>query len=242
MTMDAKLKDTINTVVRLCNENAEFGSELRKQLGVSSSSDIRDDVKAIREALGIRANNSISYNFIEGEKYQRVRDQLLIDNLRMENAALDLSKDENERFYVFCINAFYQIENIVNYYFHSLYPDINTLLDVIEKSTSEDKNETTGKSYNFQRNKQKECKTVGDIDMMYKLNATCNILFPGDKLTKIIFSQLRQVRNEGEHRCMVIMAEHDENNTLYKFFKKNTFNSIRIALIRLVNAIKEAVK
>ena len=50
------------------------------------------------------------------------------------------------------------------------------------------------------------------------------------------------MRNEGAHRCMVIIAEHDESNALYKFFKNNTFNSIRIALIKLVNAIKQELK
>lgn len=243
--MDKKLKNAIDKIVRLSRENIEFGAELRRRLGADSVTDsgVSDDVRVIREALGIRANNSISYDFIQGEKNQRLRDQLVIDNLRMENAALNLQiEDENERFYVFCVNAFYQIENLVNYYFYSLYPEINSLLDVIEKATAGDKNEKTKKDYCFQRTKgKKEYKTVGDIDIVYKLNAVCNILFPGDSV-KITYSQLRKVRNEGAHRCMVIMAEHDESNALYTFFKYNTFNSIRIALIKMVNAIKEVVK
>lgn len=235
--MDKKLENAIDKIVRLSLENIEFGAELRRRLGTDSVTDfgISDDVRAIRAALGIRANNSISYDFIKGEEYQRLRDQLVIDNLRMENAALDLSKDENERFYVFCVNAFYQIENIINYYFHLLYPKIDDLLDVLELFTVEDKD------YGFKRKSNTVYKTVGDVNIMYKLNAACYVLFPKDTV-KIAYSNLRQVRNEGVHRCMVIMTEHDERNHLYKFFKNNTYNSIRNLLIKMVDAIKGAVK
>ena len=80
---------------------------------VNMSSNISADITAIRSALEIRANSSITYSFV---KNQRLRDQLIIDNLRMENAALNLQDPEADRFYVFCVNAFYQVENIVNYF------------------------------------------------------------------------------------------------------------------------------
>lgn len=240
--MDEKLKSTIDKVVRLANQNTEFGEELRKRLGIASSATIVssqnpicDDVHAIREALEIRAKNSISYDFILEKGTQRLRDQLLIDNLRMENAAMNLKEKEQERFYSFCANAFYQIENVVNFYFYVMYPKIEELLKFIENATVND-----GK-YGFKQNDKKEYKNIGDIEITHKLNAICNSLFPDDKI-KITYSQLRQVRNEGAHRCMAIIAEHDENNALYKFFKNNTFNSIRIALIKLVNAIKQELK
>lgn len=119
--MDEKLKSTIDKIVQLSKQNPEFDAELRKRLEITSSANvvssqmsIRDDVHAIRETLEIRANNSISYDFILAKGNQRLRDQLLIDNLRMENAALNLKEKELERFYSFCANAFYQIENVVN--------------------------------------------------------------------------------------------------------------------------------
>lgn len=240
--MDEKLKSTIDKVVRLSNQNAEFGEELRKRLGIASSATIAsshipvcDDVRAIREALEIRAQNSISYDFILEKGNQRLRDQLIIDNLRMENAAMNLKEKEQERFYSFCANAFYQIENVVNFYFYVIYPNIEKMLQFIENAT------VIEGEYRFKRNDKKKYKNVGDIEIAHKLNAICNVLFPDDKI-KITYSQLRQVRNEGAHRCMVIIAEHDESNALYKFFKNNTFNSIRIALIKLVNAIKQELK
>lgn len=241
--MDEKLKSTIDKIVQLSKQNSEFDAELRKRLEITSSANvvssrmsICDDVHAIRETLEIRANNSISYDFILAKGNQRLRDQLLIDNLRMENAALNLKEKELERFYSFCANAFYQIENVVNFYFYVMFPDIDNLLSFIENATNVD-----GK-YSFKRNANKEYKSVSDIEITYKLNAICTTLFPDDKNIKITYSQLRQVRNEGAHRCMVIVEEHDESNALYRFFKYNTFNSIRIVLIKLVGTIKQEIE
>ena len=241
--MDEKLKSTIDKIVQLSKQNPEFAAELRKRLNMTSSANvvssqmsICDDVHAIREALEIRANNSISYDFILAKGNQRLRDQLLIDNLRMENAAFNLKEKEQERFYSFCANAFYQIENAVNFYFYVMFPDIDNLLSFIENATNID-----GK-YSFKRNTNKEYKSVSDIEITHKLNAICNTLFPDDKNIKATYSQLRQVRNEGAHRCMVIMEEHDESNALYRFFKYNTFNSIRIVLIKLIGTIKQEIE
>lgn len=237
--MDKRLIDTIEKIKTLSSQNAEFDAAMRELFGKTDSASsvlmdnsVVDDVSAIREALEIRANKSISYDFV---KQQRLRDQLIIDNLRMENASLNLQQSEKERFYVFCINAFYQLENITNYYFHTKYPDIEKLLGIIESYTESEISEF----YQFKRNGKE--RNVGDIPIAHKINAICNILFPGDPF-KVTLGTMRQVRNEGEHRCMVILEEKDESNYLYKFFKLNSFNSIRINLIKIVNAIKDNIK
>ena len=234
--MDESIKSVLNKVVQLTRQNPEFNTELRKALEIAPSAlgvsiidnKVASDISSIREALEIRANVSVSYSFVVE---QRLRDQLIIDNLRMENAALNLKQPEEERFYSFCVNAFYQLENIVNYYFYVTFPNIEDLLAIIEKYTEEEKSN----DFKFKRNGRE--KNVGDILIAHKINALCNILFPGDKL-KMTLGQLRQVRNEGEHRCMVIQQEKNDSNSLYKFFKYNTFNTIRIYLIKVVNSVK----
>lgn len=236
--MDDRLIATLQKIKALSEQNHEFAQELRKMLGMTSSAsvvnipnDISSDVSAIREALEIRANKSISYDFV---KEQRLRDQLIIDNLRMENAALNLQQTEAERFYTFCVNAFYQLENIVNYYFYVTYPQIDDLLSKVEEYTEQEQ-----KDYlHYKRNNNE--RNVGDIPIAYKINAICNILFPGD-LFKATLGTLRHVRNEGAHRCMIIQEEKDENNYLYKFFKYKSFNSVRIDLIKLVTAVRENI-
>lgn len=234
--MDEKLKSTINKIRLLAQQNEEFAQELRKlfekpapAIGVSMPSEVADDVKAIREALGIRGNHSLQYNFI---KVKRLRDQLLVDNLRMENAALDLQKQESDRFYDFCVNAFYQVENIVNYYYYENYPNVSDLVSVIEKWTASENEfsqfKRTGKELN-----------VSSIAAVFKINAYCNE-FLQDENFKHRIGTLRLVRNEGEHKWSRTISK-DEDSHLYKFYKYNTINSIRTDLIKLVHSVEEEI-
>lgn len=237
--MDEKIKSTIYKIKLLAEQNPEFYQEMQKLFGKTASasdininSNISSDITAIRSALEIRANASITYSFV---KYQRLRDQLIIDNLRMENAALNLQNPEADRFYVFCVNAFYQVENILNYFYHTVFPEVESLLKEIEDATQNEKND-----FRFRRTGKEQ--NVGGIPVAHKLNAFFNSYLPEESSLKWSIGTLRQVRNEGEHRCDIIRQEKDENNNLYKFFKSKTFNYVRIDLIKFVNAIEYKLK
>ena len=238
MTDREKIIEHINRIDQLSRQpgNEWLLSELRRKFGnreMADYSNISDDVAFIRSALSIKANKSINYDFIVN---QRLKDQLIIDNLRMENAAYNLQEKEIDRFYTFCVNAFYQVENIVNYYFYVMYPNIEDLLAVIEDATKNDGDEGR---FRFKRSQSNPENNIGDIHVVYKINAICNLLFPKDLNLKITLGNLRKVRNEGEHRCQIIYDQRDESNKLYKFLEKATFNSVRILLIKLVSSIKE---
>ncbi len=237
--MDEKIKSTVYKIKLLAEQNPEFYQEMQKLFGKTASasdininSNISSDITAIRSALEIRANASITYSFV---KYQRLRDQLIIDNLRMENAALNLQDPEADRFYVFCVNAFYQVENILNYFYHTVFPEVESLLKEIEAATQDEKND-----FRFRRTGKEQ--NVGSIPVAHKLNAFFNSYLPEESSLKWSIGTLRQVRNEGEHRCDIIRQEKDENNNLYKFFKSKTFNYVRIDLIKFVNAIEYKLK
>lgn len=237
--MDEKIKSTVYKIKLLAEQNPEFYQEMQKLFGKTASasdininSNISSDITAIRSALEIRANASITYSFV---KYQRLRDQLIIDNLRMENAALNLQDPEADRFYVFCVNAFYQVENILNYFYHTVFPEVESLLKEIEDATQDEKND-----FRFRRTGKEQ--NVGSIPVAHKLNAFFNSYLPEESSLKWSIGTLRQVRNEGEHRCDIIRQEKDENNNLYKFFKFKTFNYVRIDLIKFVNAIEYKLK
>ena len=237
--MDEKIKATIEKIKLLSKQNEEFNQEMRKLFGktIPASADsipnsVLEDISAIRSALEIRANVSVSYDFV---KEQRLRDQLIIDNLRMENAALNLKEPEEDRFYTFCVNAFYQVENIVNYYYHLSYPNIEAILSEIEEAT---KSENT--DYQFKRSGKEQ--SVSSIAVVHKINAICNTLLPDERLLKWAIGTLRQVRNEGEHRCSIIQKEKDDNNNVYKFFRSNTFNSVRIYLKQFIYAVKKGIQ
>ena len=237
--MDEKIKSTVYKIKLLAEQNPEFYQEMQKLFGKTASasdininSNISSDITAIRSALEIRANASITYSFV---KYQRLRDQLIIDNLRMENAALNLQDPEADRFYVFCVNAFYQVENILNYFYHTVFPEVESLLKEIEDATQDEKND-----FRFRRTGKEQ--NVGSIPVAHKLNAFFNSYLPEESSLKWSIGTLRQVRNEGEHRCDIIRQEKDENNNLYKFFNSKTFNYVRIDLIKFVNAIEYKLK
>ena len=240
--MDEKIKSTVDKIKLLAKQNPEFAKDMQILFGKSEpSSDlpiltsVSSDVSAIRSALEIRATESLKYSFV---KVPRLRDQLVIDNLRMENASLNLQEKESDRFYIFCVNAFYQIENIINYYYHIMYPNINDLLNEIEKATSSDP-----EKFQFKRstNGMKE-KTVVDISVYYKITAICNSLFPDNLQLKVTLNNLRKIRNEGEHRCQVIMSRRDESDNLYQFLQSATFNSVRAALLKVVSAIENIMQ
>ena len=191
--MDDKIKKTIEKIKLLANQNPEFAKEMKALFGKSESSSdlpiltsVSNDVTAIRSALEIRATESLKYNFV---KVARLRDQLIIDNLRMENAALNLQEKESDRFYIFCVNAFYQLENIINYYYHVMFPNVNDLLNEIEIATSRDPEE-------FQFKRKGNEKTVVDITVYYKITAICNSLFTDNLQLKMTLNNLRKIRNE----------------------------------------------
>lgn len=237
--MDEKIKSTVRKIKLLAEQNPEFYQEMQKLFGkTASASDVNmnlnifSDIAAIRSALEIRANASITYSFVQNP---RLRDQLIIDNLRMENAALNLQDPEADRFYVFCVNAFYQVENILNYFYHTVFPEVESLLKEIEDATQDEKND-----FRFRRTGKEQ--NVGSIPIAHKLNAFFNSYLPEEGSLKWSIGTLRQVRNEGEHRCDIIRQEKDENNNLYKFFKSKTFNYVRIDLIKFVNAIEYKLK
>lgn len=237
--MDEKIKSTVHKIKLLAEQNPEFYQEMQKLFGkTASASDVNmnlnifSDIATIRSALEIRANASITYSFVQNP---RLRDQLIIDNLRMENAALNLQDPEADRFYVFCVNAFYQVENILNYFYHTVFPEVESLLKEIEDATQDEKND-----FRFRRTGKEQ--NVGSIPIAHKLNAFFNSYLPEEGSLKWSIGTLRQVRNEGEHRCDIIRQEKDENNNLYKFFKSKTFNYVRIDLIKFVNAIEYKLK
>lgn len=215
-------------------DNAWFVEELRHRYGQNICFlAMSKDVASIREALQIRADNSLNYGYVNNKI---LRNQLLIDNLRMENYALDLKTlDETERFYNFCVNAFYQVENLLNFYYFVIYPDVSKLLTYLETITASLKHPFT---------RTASMKTIADIPIERKIYAFCNDFFPfSSSATDFTFktlSGLRMVRNEGFHRCSVIKSNPQEK--LYDFFLWQDFNTIRTLLKKLSSKVEELLK
>lgn len=218
--MDPKLDNILKLVVAAALKHPELADELRKKLPTTTSSansamiiQIGNDVKQIRNLLSIDADVSIDYSFIPDKN---TRNQLIIDNLRMENAAYDLKVSEIERFFSSCVSAFHQIENMLNYFYHTKYPNINDLLDELEDATYGDK-------YPFIRKSDIEYKSVADVAISSKVNAYILRYMSYSKYIASNVASLRKIRNEGAHRCSVLYEKETDglDNSVKNFLRYN---------------------
>lgn len=177
-------------------DNKEFAAGLDdivlNQFAITTNQEIRK----VKEILELRADFSIDYSFVKDIFVQR---QLMIDNLRMENVILNLSMPEIERYNNFCVNAFLQVENILNYYFCEKYnKNLDSILKDIEDNTKDD-------DFPFKRILNKPYSYVSEIPIKHKIKAFCNKFFPYSS-SKIDFTyknlnDLRYLRNNIFHRA-----------------------------------------
>lgn len=164
--------------------------------------DLKVDLKEIRGILEIRGERSVDYSFIP-DIDKKVRNQLVKDNIRMENVRLDNTiKDEMDRFHSFCTNAFYQIEEIINYYFSKKYI-FNEFVELLKKKN---------KGYIH-----KDGKKYLEIEIGSKIYLFEDLFYfnKRDSSGKIIYYDsviqlIRNVRNEDSHRCSIIEVDTDK--------------------------------
>lgn len=230
------LKTFIDFVNDISNQkgNEWFKKELIKRLSDNKEnldsfnsnigSEIKKDTKKIINFLEINPSCSIDYSFIN---HKLLRTRLELDNLRMENVRYDLKeKDEMKRLYDFCINAFYQIENLINFYYYEKYTNFEDLLGHIE-SVEES---------SFRR---KDEKNIGDITIATKIFAfTRSYYIYSERFLGMNMDSLRLIRNEGLHRCTRIKNIENENKRLHQFIKYATFDSIHAIVDSLCKKIQ----
>lgn len=226
-------KDSLNKLLDLINEickddeNLWFKKEIEKKFNSKSNQtdtfiEIKKDTSKIIDFLSINPAVSVDYSFIN---YKLLRTRLELDNLRMENIRYDLKeKDEMKRLYDFCINAFYQIENLINFFYFEKFTKIDALLSHLENI----------KDSKFKR---KEEKNIGDIPIYAKIFAFNKTYYTED-YTGYNIDSLRLIRNEGLHRCSRIKSIENENKRLHDFLKHASFHSVH----SLVNSLAEKVK
>ena len=253
-----KAKEQFFRLVTTELEKSTPKNELQESAKISQ---IALDTSTIRQALEIRADISINFDFIDVE---RVKNQLITDNLRMENPRWDLPREGVQRFHEFCVNAFYQIEELINYYLGKKTEKhtISRVLDFIEEQCVE-KNEKSRKDaenknknlregekpkppflISFNRKnldekiKKNEIVDVSNIEINIKLVAFLHY-FKFDYAETLIASNLRQLRNEESHRCNIIL-----NNSLEKLYpflvrRAENYDKIRQLIVHICESIKK---
>ena len=115
--------------------NDEFVAGLRALVYKGKTSE-KEDLEDIRRILKIRGTQSVNYSFVDDEL---TRNQLIMDNIRMEDALLDNSLSIEEKWYEFCTYAHFQVENLLNLYFAQYFDSFNEVLTYIEKHSCPEK-------------------------------------------------------------------------------------------------------
>lgn len=216
------------------SDNKEFAAGINAIVLNHLAITTNEEIEKIKNALELRADSSIDYSFVKDIFVQR---QLKIDNLRMENVLLNLSIPERGRYDNFCVNAFLQVENILNYYYCEKFgKDLDAILTDIENATKKDK-------YPFERVPNKTYYYVSEIPIASKIQAFCNQFFPFDPnvkdYTATDLHKLRNIRNDIFHRA----GENDDSNKKETGQKKATPSPtsavFRDTLKKLVQKVKE---
>lgn len=208
---------------------------------VSSSNltpDAAADLRVLRSALQLRGRPSVDYSFVTDA---RVRDQLVVDNLRMENAALMTRRDlllvthechsaddeallgEHTRLDLFAIAAFNQLECLTNWFLAWFYADIDELNEIVKAET---------KTFDYPYNGA--ALSVEKISMFHKSITLEKMLGLGSVSFDI--TDLRKYRNACVHR-----GEKMDVKEVGAFREKYTFDTIRDLLGRVVDAVRKDV-
>ena len=172
---------------------------------------ISQTLSEVKNLIGLKASLSIDYDAIN---HSSVRKRLIADNIRMENIALNVALGESERFYSFCTNAFYQIENLLNYYFYVKYPDFNECLKYFKN-----------KGTVFERGDPRK---LSDIKVHSKLQSFEQDFYydsSGETYYESTLELIKYVRNTEEHRCDVFVREYSKFREAYTELIKKISNT-----------------
>ncbi len=232
------LKELIKLIKDISNkpENFWFKDELIRDLTTNPAyllteitlNDIKINTNKVVKYLEVEPECSVDYSFIG---HELLRKRLDVDNLRMENIRFNLKeRDEMKRLYDFCINAFYQVENLINYYYYEKFPDFKAFIDHLECI------EGTKFILRAETN-------IGDVTIATKIYSFNRTHYKGlNAQTGFNIDNLRLIRNEGLHRFTRIKNIENENQRLHQFLKHATFDSIHSLVAALADKIKTLLK
>lgn len=163
--------------------------------------------------------NKLNYEMISHEK---VRSQLVKDNLKMELILLDKIHSLDGKFISFCTSAFHQIENLLNYYYWKRFSNIDDLKQFMLDNNPAFKKrwKSLDKLTGFQRIRD------FDINLLVYLFEKEHYFDKGIYYNKEI-TFLREVRNDESHRCSIffldkqkIYDDYDKIKQKWKNFKE----------------------
>jgi len=213
------------------SENQDFKlkliNELSEEYDIASIQNDVDYIKRVTMRLlkdaKIQGDPTVDYSWINNEM---VRNQLILDNFRM-GSIYHKSRNRNhfDLFYEFCSHAFFQLEELTNYYLHESIISIDEFVTIYNR-TAED---------NYKISKDK-LNNVLDATMHQKMQFVINKF--NSQIGVVIYTirSLSKARNEGLHRCSVKIKSEEANDKLVKFLNGQNYHSV-IHALRLMNQL-----
>jgi hypothetical protein len=229
--MEKKLSEVekekfLKLVVSFANkeENEDFKYKLLEKLsGELDFLSIQKDVSFIKKATArllkenqLQGDASVDYSWVEDEY---VRNQLIVDNFRM-GTIYRRGREQNhfEMFYNYCSYAFFQIEELTNYFLHEMATEVEEFISV-HNTDCEPKYLIT----------RAEDKVIAHI-MNQKINY---LLRKYPVVFESIIYTLRSIqgaRNEGLHRCSVTFKMGESHDKLVRFLRYQNYDSVLHAI------------
>jgi RNA-directed DNA polymerase len=160
-------------------------------------------VRGKRDHIYIRYRNRFLDLFDEPADFgfilnDNVRFQLEKDYSKMKRIKSDLNLSDEERFTDYCINAFFQIEELINHYFTKAMPFKKLCTELISNTL-------------INKGLLKNKRNVGSIEMAYKIYLFEKYFYYGKgSYYDSIITKIRLVRNEGLHRCSSIIRDEEQ--------------------------------
>jgi len=194
-------------------QNIDFRNALRGHIDFIGS--IKGKENSVYSKLKLRYEylyNKLDYEMITHEK---VRNQLVKDNLKMELILMDNIHSSDDKFISFCTSAFHQIENLLNYYYWKRFPDVDNLKQFLLDNNPAFKNrwKSLERLTGFQR--------IRDFD----INLLVYLFEKEHYFDKNIYYDkeitfLREIRNDESHRCSIFLLDKQKTYDDYDKIKE----------------------
>lgn len=193
--------------------------------------EIGDYSKSLRKSLSY--SEPCNYEFIANIP---VKERLKKDWEWMNFYQYDFSKNEYHRYFYFCLYAFFQIEELINYHYYRRFRNLSDFVIYLQEEIS-DQNGSRQKR-TFYKPKIKEgvvtpIENVGQVDSNFKIRSfSREFLFSGTE--RKIMNSLKSLRNDGVHRCSTV----EMNENIESFLRQKDYNIVRKTLNSIIKTVR----
>ena len=223
-------------------DNPRFRALVQQEALLSMVSAIKEDTGQIRALLNMEASPSIDYSFISDE-FKVQREELELDNLKMENMRLKMVKHDKDKLIEFTYFGARQVENLLNIYFDIIKViNVNDYEEWIELENKNNPKNTwhnyiPNKIKNIQENEEKKQKNLADLDLGVKIT----FLEYSENISPWNLRHIKDLRNS-VHPAKNDDEKQNRNVICEKIDKQGGYNMVREEVQKVVKIVKNKLQ